>query len=382
MEKWPNEPESWNLLHIRRTVQRIEMPVNSFSDKIMSRLEEPTFTANKSNRMRMAFMVTSAAAILGVCIISSALVSPAMAASLKNVPLMSSILKLVGDFTGNAFTFSKPEPWSMGEDSGMTYKMDGSEYSQIMLNARGELKNVHLDVKWSDLKDSYKKEMEAALQQVFPGQNIAVDTVGISVQYGLPDDSPIKSGALYLNTRVNNTFIELENGKLHRVVKSLANEEVDLEALKTAESVFVGNGLDGLKKGPLNNPLLIVQDGKEAYEFHFAASDKFPVFVTVEKGTRKILKVNASDLQDKIDKFPDVFDTIEGYTEAELLKNAKVQAKQLLKIDLEGYQAAKDPKMMAVVYFTKSGAPTVMGQYNSKGQFYNLEYDEPIRKAE
>ncbi|XOK61723.1 hypothetical protein ACJ7K1_00890 [Paenibacillus elgii] len=374
MEKWPDESEARHFPHIRRTIQNLEMPVDSFSDKIMNRLGEQQTAKTKSTLMKKAFFAATAAAVLGVAIIGGALVSPAMAESLKGIPLMNSVIKLAEDLTGKAYPFNKAEPWSMGEDSGLVYTMEGAEYSQMMVNSNGEVKNIAMDVKWRDLKDSYKQEMEAALQQVFPGKNIQADTVGISVQYGLPDDSPIKSGAIYLNTRVNETFIELENGKLHRVVRSLANEEVDQAALKAAESIFAGDGLEGLKKGPLNNPRLTIQDGKEVYELDFAASEKFPVSVTVEKGTNKIVKVVASDLQDKTDEIPKVADKIDGYSEVELLKNATVQAKQLLKVDLEGYKASKDPKMMAVVYFTKNGAPTVTGLYNAKGQFYDLEF--------
>ncbi|MEC0208138.1 DUF4179 domain-containing protein [Paenibacillus ehimensis] len=376
MEKWPNEPDTWNLSHARRTIQNLEMPVNSFSDKIMSRLDEQRRGNNKSKLMKKVFFITSAAAIMGVGIIGSALVSPAMAEALKGIPLVNSVVKLAEDLTGKTYTFNQTEPWSMGEDSGLVYKAEGTEYSQIMLNSNGEVKDILMDVKWSDLKDSYKKEMEAALQQLFPGQNTQVDTVGISVQYGLPADYPIKNGAVYLNTRVHNTFIELENGKLHRVVRSLANEEVDQAALKAAESIFAGDGLEGLRKGPLDNPSLVSQDGKEVYQLHFAASDKFPVGVVVEQGTNRIVKVVAGDLQDKIDEIPKVADKINGYSEAELLKNAMVQAKQLLKIDLEGYKATKDPKMMSVVYFTKNGAPTVVGLHNAKGQFYHLGFEE------
>ncbi|MDQ0495261.1 hypothetical protein QOZ95_003439 [Paenibacillus brasilensis] len=59
-----------------------------------------------------------------------------------------------------------------------------------------------------------------------------------------------------------------------------------------------------------------------------------------------------------------------------LLKNAAKQSKELLKVDLTGYKATLDPKMTAVVHFTKSGSPALIGSYNSKGQFYELKFKE------
>ncbi|UUZ81125.1 hypothetical protein LJK88_41490 [Paenibacillus sp. P26] len=219
--------------------------------------------------------------------------------------------------------------------------------------------------------------MKAALQQVFAGNVPPVDTVDISVQYGdFPAGSSIKSGAVYLSTRVKDTTVVLEDGKLHRVFKSLANEEVDPAALRAAETVFEGKGLEGLNKGPLQNAAWIMEGGKEVYELPFAHSETRPVFVVVEKGTNRILKVNASELEDPPAEWTKVAEIMEGYGEDELLKQAVVQAKQLLKIDLTGYQASKDPKMFSVVHFTKEGAPSVIGKYNAKGQFYALQLEE------
>ncbi len=59
-----------------------------------------------------------------------------------------------------------------------------------------------------------------------------------------------------------------------------------------------------------------------------------------------------------------------------MLKNAAKQSKELLKVDLTGYKATLDPKMTAVVHFTKSGSPALIGSYNSKGPFYELKFKE------
>lgn len=375
MGKWQEPRKEQHLDNIRRTIQQLEMPVDSFSDQIMQRIGEKPMRKNNSKLMKKAMIATSAAAVLGVAVIGSASVSPAMAESLKGIPLVS---KLVAGITGQAHTYDPAEPWSMGEDSGLTYKVDGSDKSQVMVAENGQTQNIKMEVRWNDLKDSYKQQMAAALQQVFPGERVQADTVDIAVQYGdFPEGSSIKSGAVYLSTRVNDTTVVLEDGKLHRVVRSLANADVDPAALKAAETVFDGTALDGLKKGPLVNPSFIIENGKEVYELLFESSQSNkPVFVVVEKGTNRILKVMAGDLEDRPSDMADNADIMEGYTEDQLLANAAAQAKQLLKIDLAGYKAAKDPQSFSVVRFTKEGAPAVLGKYNVKGQFYALQFEE------
>ncbi|WNC16160.1 DUF4179 domain-containing protein [Brevibacillus brevis] len=375
MEKWPELHKEQDIENnIRRAIQQVEMPVDSFSDHIMRRIGEKRMKHNNSKLMKKAMVATSAAAVLGLAAIGSASVSPAMAESLKGIPLVSN---LVAELTGKTYTYGDEEAWSMGEDSGLAYKVDGSDRSQVMVNANGQPQNIQMEVQWNDLKDAYKQQMEAALQKVFQGEPVQAKTVDITIQYGdFPEGSSIKSGAVYLSTRVKNTTVVLEDGKLHRVVKSLANGEVDPAALKTAETVFDGTALDGLKKGPLDHLSFIMENGKEMYELLFDNSQFKPVFVVVEKGTNRILKVAASDLEDQPNEMAKYAAVMEGYTEDQLLANAAIQAKQLLKLDLTGYKAAKDPKSFSVVRFTKEGAPAVLGKYNHKGQFYALQLEE------
>ncbi|SDJ34980.1 hypothetical protein SAMN04487909_11635 [Aneurinibacillus migulanus] len=145
--------------------------------------------------------------------------------------------------------------------------------------------------------------------------------------------------------------------------------------MKAVEDTFVGlNGL-GLQKEPLETASLIVKDGKEVYTRTFSDSDT-PVFIDVEKRTNKILNVYANELEHTTAEYPAVFDKLEGYSEEQLLKQATIQAKRLLSIDLTGYKASKNPQMVGVVYFTRKGTPTLVGRYNSKGQFYVLGFEE------
>jgi len=51
----------------------------------------------KQKAMRSMLLVISAAVIMGICVIGSGFISPAMADSLKQIPLVSGIFKLAGD---------------------------------------------------------------------------------------------------------------------------------------------------------------------------------------------------------------------------------------------------------------------------------------------
>lgn len=97
MEKLPNQTDSQDLMHIRHTIQSMEMPVDSFSNKIMNRLEEKNRRSSKTKRMKKTLVAASTAAALGAGIIGSGFVSPAMAESLGNIPLVSNVFKLAGD---------------------------------------------------------------------------------------------------------------------------------------------------------------------------------------------------------------------------------------------------------------------------------------------
>lgn len=96
-----------------------------------------------------------------------------MAESMKDIPLASNLVKKI---TGGAYTLNEGPSWSMGKDGGKTYNVQGSEHSQIMTDSNGEARNILMDVEWPDLKDSYKLQMETALQQLFH-ENIHIETV-------------------------------------------------------------------------------------------------------------------------------------------------------------------------------------------------------------
>ncbi|WP_090736947.1 hypothetical protein [Paenibacillus sp. Mc5Re-14] len=270
--------------------------------------------------------------------------------------------------TGKSYTFSGAKKWSMGNENGWDFSIKGVEHGQVMVTKKGELERIYVDQSWGELKDSYKQQLQAALKSVLqePEASKIPENVNISV-----DKSPeYPKGAVDLYTRIDNNIIILREGKVLRTVKMLAKQEIDENALKAASGVFAG--LEGVKQGALNEPTqLITENGKTVYNLMFGTD---PVFVNVEKGTNKVIKVAAYELQDPVANYKEAYKKMKSYSEAQLLKNAAGQSKELLKVDLTGYKAKLDPKLTAVVHFTKSGSPSLIGTFNSKGQFYELGF--------
>ncbi|GED56885.1 DUF4179 domain-containing protein [Brevibacillus formosus] len=97
MKKLLVRTETPELENIRDIIQTIEMPVNSFSNEIIGRLEAGAIKKNKSPFMKKAAIATFSAATVGVFVIGSSFFSPVMAESLKKIGVVNSIFKLAGD---------------------------------------------------------------------------------------------------------------------------------------------------------------------------------------------------------------------------------------------------------------------------------------------
>ena len=102
MEKWQDRTESQKMEHIRQTIQNHEMPVDSFSNSIMKRIgdenmEKRSSTKRENRFLKKTLVAASTAAALGLGIIGSGFVSPVMADTLKQIPVVGSIFKDIDD---------------------------------------------------------------------------------------------------------------------------------------------------------------------------------------------------------------------------------------------------------------------------------------------
>ncbi|MCP3792929.1 DUF4179 domain-containing protein [Paenibacillus sp. CH40] len=98
MSAWQDQTEHEQMEQIRRTVQNKKMPQVSYTDDIMKRLGEMDggsgkLTYKKGTWTKRVAVSASVAAVLGGLVLGSGFVSPAMAETLKNIPLIGSVFQ-------------------------------------------------------------------------------------------------------------------------------------------------------------------------------------------------------------------------------------------------------------------------------------------------
>lgn len=92
MEKWQNQTEQQMLEHIRSNMGRIQLPVDSYNEQIMNRIELlETRGGNKLFKKTLA--AASIAALIGLGTVTAGFISPAWAETLSQIPVFSSIFK-------------------------------------------------------------------------------------------------------------------------------------------------------------------------------------------------------------------------------------------------------------------------------------------------
>ncbi|MFD1909914.1 DUF4179 domain-containing protein [Paenibacillus rhizoplanae] len=92
MEKWQNQIEKQMLEHIRSSVGRVELPVDSYNEQIMNRIEHLE-TRGGSKLLKKTLAAASIAALIGLGTITAGFISPAWADTLSQLPVFSSIFK-------------------------------------------------------------------------------------------------------------------------------------------------------------------------------------------------------------------------------------------------------------------------------------------------
>ncbi|BCG59262.1 DUF4179 domain-containing protein [Paenibacillus sp. URB8-2] len=98
MEKWQTPSEVLIDEEIRRSIGKMQLPVESYSEQIMNRIEhaEANITP-KGGLIRKTIAAAGAAVILGICTIAAGFISPAWADTLRQIPMLSSIFEHTED---------------------------------------------------------------------------------------------------------------------------------------------------------------------------------------------------------------------------------------------------------------------------------------------
>lgn len=284
--------------------------------------------------------------------------------------IISAAEKALKDLTGNTYSIGDTNLVEINGEKIWDLRVKGIEISQIFMKGT-EVRDIKIDQKWDELKKSYKEQIKAVMQDTLSEQKTP-ESISVSTTYDKRQDHV---GETELYVRSGDHILFIHDGKLTKHIQILTNINIAPAILETAQGVF--KGWDGVKQGPLNqgSSWLTREDGKEVYKLVFGNGNT-PVFVNIDKPTGKILKAEATELQDSAATYTQSFDKLMNISEAQLLKQAIKQAPALLNLDLTGYTAKKDAHFTALVHFTKKGSVSVNGSYNADGQLYMMERAE------
>ncbi|MEK3796188.1 DUF4179 domain-containing protein [Paenibacillus sp. FSL R7-0204] len=92
MEKWQNQTEKQMLERFRSSVGRVELPVDSYNEQIMNRIEYLE-TRGGNKLLKKTLAAASIAVVIGLGTITAGFISPVWADTLSQLPVFSSIFK-------------------------------------------------------------------------------------------------------------------------------------------------------------------------------------------------------------------------------------------------------------------------------------------------
>ncbi|WP_340021191.1 DUF4179 domain-containing protein [Paenibacillus sp. FSL K6-1096] len=92
MEKWQNQTEQQVLEHIRSNFRKVQLPVDSYNEQIMNRIEHLE-TRGGNKLLKKTLAAASIAVVIGLGMITAGFISPAWAETLSQIPVFSSIFK-------------------------------------------------------------------------------------------------------------------------------------------------------------------------------------------------------------------------------------------------------------------------------------------------
>ncbi|PYE47325.1 hypothetical protein HUB98_19565 [Paenibacillus barcinonensis] len=164
-----------------------------------------------------------------------------------------------------------------------------------------------------------------------------------------------------------------EKNKLSYTQENAAIEDLAPQDIEAAEAVF---GKLDLPMGELQGVVLQHKGKKHIYEFMYA-TEKYGTWIGVDQSSHQVVAVNAIGLSDDIynkgqEAVDEYYRKMKAITARQLQETGVAQAKLLLGIDLNGHTVKKEAFPSDRAVFTKEGAPTVEGRFNSDGGFYSI----------
>ncbi|MEC0088900.1 DUF4179 domain-containing protein [Paenibacillus macquariensis] len=162
----PNQTESKEMDTIEQWIRNSEMPRVSMSHQIMNKIGDQTMSKTKSNFVRKTLVTVSAAAVLGVGVIGTGFVSPAMADTLKQIPVIGSVFSGISDErlqTAIDQGIATSPNLSVTHD-GVTLKVTDLLYDGTVLKFEVEREGVELPSTFGSHQDRDKGEVKGYIQ--------------------------------------------------------------------------------------------------------------------------------------------------------------------------------------------------------------------------
>lgn len=162
----PNQTESKEMDTIEQWIRNSEMPRASMSHQIMNKIGDQTMSKSKSNFVRKTVVAASAAAVIGVGVIGTGFVSPAMADALKQIPVIGSVFWGISDErlqTAIDQGIATSPNLSVTHD-GVTLKVTDLLYDGTVLKFEVEREGVELPSAFGSHQDQDKGKVKGYIQ--------------------------------------------------------------------------------------------------------------------------------------------------------------------------------------------------------------------------
>lgn len=288
----------------------------------------------------------------------------------EQTPMQKAQAKLK-ELTGNTYKLV-PET---AMDGFVGFKRENFKGDTITYKANGKLDNIGIKINYEDLNGGkYQTKLKETWETLFPGETPKYVSISESIYY---------EGTISSNAMQNKQIYMQENGNVYGV--NYAPDDAPASVQNKADQVF-SKLTDGKVKQGAKLDRMYVSDGKpNVYQYKYKSKTMNVIFA-IEEQTLELLQADVYHSDGKsVDSYEEFQKReeeknakIKKLTLDTLMKNAIRDAKNMLDLDLEGYQGARGTNAWDEDYmtFTKEGAPSVTAGFNKDGSFSSFIIDK------
>ncbi|RRJ66575.1 hypothetical protein EHV15_29355 [Paenibacillus oralis] len=303
--------------------------------------------------------------------------------NLKNVDqkLIDAAQTKLKEHAKGSVSFSKAETTEYnGEVVSLSWQKNGKLAGSVYVKPDGKVVRVYLDLKYAQLNDTLKSKLGTAWKQLY--KKTAPGFTKLDVNY-------LEDGSTDIMAFCNNERITLVDGKVKSGGGSLKSLPAVIQKAATQALSRVG----AKAKGSPRIYFSLEPNKKKVYGLEYS-TNKGDIELEIEETTNRLLRIDLGYMsltkeltevstENGKEETKAIRDKVNSYSLDELQKSAVKQAKEIMNLDLSGYKAARNDEDNDSEYayhdsvvFTKKGAPTVTGFFNSKGVFSGFRIEQ------